>query len=131
MAKQVYQGATLQCSFGAAPSTLAVIPQGPIRVDTDGLSAATIMDHKPIANIPPFGMCSAPTNPTVIAATAAKLGVFTPAPCIPVTPSPWTPGSPVVTIGGQSALHHNCKLMCQWAGVISITNPGGAKVTVP
>ena len=35
-----------------------------------GPLAATIMDYIPIANIPPFGMCMSPANPTVIAATA-------------------------------------------------------------
>ena len=131
MAQQVYQGAALQCSFGAAPSTLTLIPDPTVSVSTDGLVAATIMDHKPIANIAPFGLCAAPTNPVVIAATAAKLGVFTPAPCVPATTAPWAPGSPVVTIGGKPTLNNTCQLMCQWAGVISITNPGGMKVTVP
>jgi len=131
MAQQVYQGATLQCTFGAAPSTLTVIPEPTVLVETGGLVAATIMDSKPMANIAPFGLCSAPTNPVVIAATAAKLGVFTPAPCVPATTAPWTPGSPVVKIGGKPALNNTCTLLCQWLGVISITNPGGTKVTVP
>jgi len=130
MAQQVYQGATLKCSFGAAPSTLTVVPQGTLIVGTDDLMAATIMDHKPIANIAPFGMCSAPSNPTVIAATSAKMGTFTPAPCVPATALPWTPGSSVVTIGGKPTLNNACNLMCQWAGVISIINPGGTKVTM-
>ncbi len=131
MAQQVYQGATLQCTFGAAPSTLTVIPSPTSVVDTGGLFAATIMDHKPMANIAPFGLCAAPTNPVVITATAAKSGTFTPMPCMPATPAPWTPGSPVVTIGGKPALNNHCKLLCQWSGVISITYPGGMKVTVP
>jgi len=131
MAQQVYQGAILQCTFGAAPSTLTVIPDPTVLVDTDGIFAATIMDHKPIANIAPFGACFAPTNPVIIAATAAKLGVFTPMPCLPATLTPWTPGSPVVTIGGKPVLNNSCTLLCQWLGVISITNPGGTKVTVP
>jgi len=131
MAQQVYQGATLQCTFGAAPSTLTAIPDPAVVVGTGGIFAATIMDHKPIANIAPFGLCAAPTNPVVIAATAAKLGVFTPAPCVPATLAPWTPGSPIVKIGGKPALNNHCTLLCQWLGVISITNPGGTKVTVP
>ena len=86
---QVTTGAMLQCSFGAAPSTLQVRPAA--RVMAGGVPAATIMDHIPIANVPPFGMCSAPTNPTVATATTAALGVLTPMPCIPATPSPWLP----------------------------------------
>ncbi|MEZ4683792.1 MAG: DUF4280 domain-containing protein [Caldilineaceae bacterium] len=131
MPQQVYQGATLQCSFGAAPATLTVVPSGAVTIATDGIALATIMDHKPMVNIPTFGMCSAPTNPAVIAATAAKLGVFTPAPCVPATTTPWTPGSPTISITGKPALGNTCTLMCQWLGVISITNPGGAKVTIP
>ena len=95
MAMQVCMGAAMMCSFGAAPSTLVVLPAN--RTLT-GTPAANIMDNKPIVNIPPFGMCSAPTNPAVIAATAAKAGVFTPVPCVPVTPAPWIPGAPTVLI---------------------------------
>ena len=129
MPQQVYHGATLQCAFGAAPSSLVVLPTD--QVTTDNIPAATVMDHKPMANVLPFGLCSAPTNPVVIAATAAKLGVFTPMPCIPATSSPWVPGSPIVTIRNKPALHNSCQLMCQWLGVISVTNPGGTKVTIP
>ena len=70
----------LQCSFGAAPSALSVLPANCV---TTGTPAATIMDNKPFVNILPFGMCISPANPEVIAETAAALGVLTPAPCIP------------------------------------------------
>ena len=69
MAQLVRMGATLQCSFGAAPATLVVPPAH--RVNAEGPPAANILDHIPMANIPPFGMCSAPTNPDVAKATAA------------------------------------------------------------
>jgi len=121
-------GATMQCSFGAAPSSLIVLPQN--RTLT-GTPAANIMDNQPTVNIPPFGMCSAPTNPAVIAATSAASGVFTPAPCVPVTPAPWTPGNPKVLIAEMPALDNNSKLMCTWAGVIQITSPGQATVELP
>ena len=118
----------MQCSFGVAPSTLVVLPAN--RVLT-GTPAATIMDGKPIVNVPPFGMCNSPSNPQVIAATAAALGVLTPMPCVPVTPAPWVPGSPTVLIGGIPALNNTSKLMCAWAGVIQITNAGQLTVDVP
>ena len=57
MGQAVCMGATLQCSFGAAPSTLVVLPTG--RVMT-GTPTASIMDFKPMVNIPPFGMCRMP-----------------------------------------------------------------------
>ena len=129
MAIQVCMGATLQCSFGAAPSTLVVLPQN--RTMTGGPLAANIMDHKPMVNVLPFGMCSSMANPTVAAATSAALGVLTPMPCVPVLPAPWAPGVPTVLIGGMPALDNNSKLMCAWAGVIQIVNPGQTAVMVP
>jgi hypothetical protein len=130
MAVQVVMGATLQCTFGVAPSTLIVIPKGP-PVMAGGPLAASIMDYAPIANIPPFGMCTSLANPTVAAATAAALGVLTPMPCIPVIPAPWVPGSPTVHINNFPALNNNCKCFCTWAGVISILNPGQFTTMIP
>ncbi|NOT09775.1 MAG: DUF4280 domain-containing protein [Gemmatimonadales bacterium] len=128
MGKAVCLGASLQCSFGVAPSSLIVLPAN--RVLT-GTPMATVMDYAPIVNVPPFGMCSSPTNPVVIAATAAALGVPTPAPCIPLTPAPWTPGSPTVLVGGIPALNNTSTLTCAWGGVIQITAPGQGTVEVP
>jgi hypothetical protein len=128
MAIQVCLGATTQCSFGLAPSTLVVLPQN--RTLT-GPPDANIMDNKPIVNIVPFGMCSSPANPTVAAATAAALGVLTPMPCVPVTPALWVPGSPTVLIGGMPALNNTSKLMCAYGGVIQIVVPGQMTVMVP
>lgn len=130
MALQVCMGATLQCSFGVAPTALMVVPKGPPVMAT-GPFAATIMDHLPIVNIPTFGVCSSLANPTVAAATTAALGVLTPMPCIPVIPAPWTPGSPTVLINNFPALNNTSKCMCAWAGVISIINPGQFIVQIP
>jgi hypothetical protein len=129
MAVQVCMGAMLQCSFGVAPSSLVVLPTN--RVTAGGPPAATIMDHAPMVNILPFGMCSSIANPTVAAATAAALGALTPMPCIPVTPAPWIVGAPTVLIGNFPALDNQSKLMCAWAGVIQITSPGEFTVMVP
>jgi hypothetical protein len=128
MALQVTLGATLQCSFGAAPSDLTVLPISRV---TNQTPVATIMDHIPLVNILPFGMCSTESNPLVAAATAAALGALTPVPCIPVTTSPWVPGVPTVLVGGNPALDNNCKLMCEWGGVIQIVSPGQMQVTIP
>ena len=76
----VFGGATLMCSFGAAPSTLMVLPTSRVM---GKMPMATIMDQVPLVNILPFGMCSSMANPTVAAATAAKLGVMTPMRCDP------------------------------------------------
>ena len=122
MSQQVCNGATLACTFGLGPSSLVVTPEK--RVMGSSQPAATIMDFAPMKNIPPFPMCSSPANPTVIAATVAKLGVFTPAACIPATTQPWAPGNPTVVISNQPALNSSSTLMCQWGGAITITNPG-------
>lgn len=129
MPLQVVTGATLQCSFGAAPSTLLAIPTS--RVMASSVPAATIQDHIPLANIPPFGMCTSLANPTVAAATAAAMGVPTPMPCVPTTSAPWLPGAPTVLIGGMPALDNSCRLMCLWGGVIQIVNPGQTSVLIP
>jgi hypothetical protein len=92
---------------------------------------ANIMDSKPMVNILPFGMCQSMANPAVAAATAAKLGVFTPAPCIPATAAPWAPGSPTVLVANMPALNNQSKCMCSFGGVIEIVNAGQMTVQVP
>ncbi len=87
------------------------------------------MDCVPIENIPPFGVCSSLEYPPTATATAAALGVLTPMPCVPLT-DPWVPGSPTVMIGKMPALNNTCKCMCDWGGVISITNAGTTKTDV-
>ena len=128
MALQVCMGAMMACSFGAAPSSLVVAPANKVLT---GTPAATIMDFAPIANIPPFGMCSSIANPVVASATTAALGVLTPMPCVPATSAPWVPGAPTVLIGNMPALDSNSKLMCMWGGVIQLTSPGQTTVMVP
>lgn len=128
MARLVCAGAMLKCSFGLAPGSLLVLPTSGV---TTAVPDATIMDHKPVVNIAPFGMCNSPANPTVAAATAAALGVLTPMPCMPMTAAPWMPGSPTVLLGGVPALNDASRLMCSAGGVIDISAPGQASVTVP
>jgi hypothetical protein len=129
MASQVSMGAMMTCTMGAAPSSLMVLPVN--KVLCEGPPAANIMDHKPMVNILPFGMCMSPANPMVAAATAAALGVLTPMPCIPATSSPWIVGAPTVLIGGMPALDNISKCMCNWAGVIMFSTPGTVKTMIP
>lgn len=128
MGFQVCMGAMLQCSFGAAPSSLMVLPDKAVLT---AVPDATIMDNIPMVNIMPFGMCSSMANPTVAAATAAALGALTPMPCIPVIPAPWAPGSPTVLIGNMPALNDSSKLTCAYGGMIQINNPGQTTVMIP
>jgi hypothetical protein len=122
MGISVCNGAMLTCSFGVAPSTMIVLPKN--RVMMESQPAANIMDNIPIVNIPPFGMCSAPTNPVVISATAAAMGVLTPMPCVPNTVTPWTPANPTVLLGNMPVINNSSILNCIWLGVITVSNPG-------
>lgn len=128
MAFHVCTGAVMQCSFGAAPSTFVATPK---TVQTNMMDAGNIMDNKPIANIPPFGVCTSLANPTVASATAAALGVLTPMPCVPVIAAPWAPGAPTVLVANMPALNNTSKLMCNWGGVIQIAFAGQTNEMIP
>ena len=65
--------------------------------DDDSQPAATIMDHQPLVNIQPFGMCITPTDPAVAAA-------------------PWVPGAPNVLLGGMpTGITHVSSCACGMA----------------
>ena len=125
----VVNGAELVCSFGMAPSNLVVLPVH--REQIEDQFAANIMDHIPLVNILPFAMCTSLANPEVAAATAAALGVLTPMPCIPATSSPWVPGSPTVLLDDEPALDDPSILICDWAGVITVADPGQTTTQIP
>ncbi len=128
MAQQVVEGASLGCSFGMAPSTLALVPQP--RLMAEGRQAANVLDCAPFVNILPFGECISEANPEVISATAAAGGVLTPVPCVPEIVGEWLPGEPRVRISGQSALTQGSTCLCAWGGQISIRVPGTTRTEV-
>ena len=125
MGNFVTQGAVLQCSFGMAPCTLAVIV--PTRPKCMNMLMAVTTDFT-VANIATFGMCQSIANPAVSSATSAAMGVLTPMPCVPVITAPWSPGGQVKVMN-MPALINNAKCMCTWGGNISITNPSGSMTT--
>jgi hypothetical protein len=129
MPNHVCNLASTTCTFGAAPGKLMVLPKN--RVFTDGQPAANIMDNIPFVNILPFGNCISPANPATAAATAAALGVLTPAPCLPNPVGPWAPGSPTVLLAGPPSLNMTSKLICAAGGVIQVVVEGQAKHTLP
>ncbi len=114
--------AQMLCSFGISPAPLNVLPLR--RVMIEGKPAATIEDMVPLLNIPPFGMCTSLSNPTVAAATAAALGVLTPMPCVPVPAGPWEPPMATTLIGGTPAVCSGAICNCAWGGIVSVTFPG-------
>jgi Domain of unknown function (DUF4280) len=123
MALQVCNGAMLKCSMGLAPSTMIVTPEK--MVNTSNQPAANIMDHIPMKNIMPFGNCTSPANPAVVAAMGA------PVPCIPVTTTPWVPGAPTVLLKNFPALNDTSKLICMMGGIIEVQNAGQQTHQIP
>ena len=124
MPSQVCTGATLQCSFGTAPSTFAASG-----VEVSATAAAGVVTDVAPSNVPPFAMCTSLANPQVASATAAASGALTPQPCVPVL-SPWTPGSAEATIGGVAALDDSSQCSCSWGGVVTVSAPGQTSVTL-
>jgi hypothetical protein len=122
MPSQVCTGATLQCTFGTAPSTFAASG-----VDVSATSPAGVVSDVSPSNVPPFALCTSLANPQVAAASSA--GPLVPQPCVPVL-GPWTPGSSEVTIGGVPALDDSSQCTCSWGGVITVTAPGQASVSL-
>ncbi len=118
----VTEGAPLRCSFGASPTALQVPPHRALRVANRRLALVT--DHA-AAHVPPFGMCRAPTNPQVAAATAAANGVLTPQPCVPALDAPWSPGASRARGSAGAVLHEGCTAACRWGGVVTI-DPAGS-----
>lgn len=116
----VIQGTPLKCSFGNAPVPIMVLPDKKVN---SMLPVAVQTDHIPLLNILPFGMCSNPANPMVIAATAAAMGVLTPVPCVPCTVENWTEVSEKVKVKGKQALNMDSKLKCLYGGNIQVAAP--------
>jgi hypothetical protein len=107
----VCTGATLQCSFGALPSTFAASGTQ----TAAGSPVGVVTDMTP-ANVLPFGVCSSPSNPGA--------GAVVPPPCLPVLAASWQPGSAQVTIDGVSALDDSCTCTCTWAGLVTVSAAG-------
>ena len=129
MALQVVNGAMLQCSFGATPAPMGVLPVHKVWAGMQ--PAANILDHVSMVNIPSFGMCSCPSNPAVASATSAAAGVLTPMPCVPATSTPWTPGAPKVILDKQLALNDTSKCMCSYGGVVTVVHAGQSETYLP
>ena len=118
MPKLVVMGAMCQCTMGAAPSSLMVLPSN--KVPGCKVPAANIMDNIPMTNIMPFGTCQI--------LTASASGV--PTPCVPATAAPWTPGASKTMIANMPALTDSSTCMCSIGGTISITNAGQTTIDV-
>jgi hypothetical protein len=113
MPMHVVNGALLICTEGAAPSALVVLPVHHQQIEDQ--FAANIMDHMPLVNIMPFGVCATLHGP-----------------CVPATtPEPWAPGSPSVMLDKQPALDDISTLECMVGGTITVRDPGQTTVEIP
>ncbi len=129
MSNHVCNNAILKCTMGTTPSPLGVLPIH--MCNTGNQPAANINDHIPFVNIKMFGPCKSVLNPATAAATAAALGVLTPAPCLPNTPAPWIPGQTTVLLQNMPSLDKASKLMCVAGGVITVDFEGQATHQIP
>lgn len=112
MPMHVVNGALLICTEGAAPSALVVLPVH--RQQIEDQFAANIMDHIPLVNIMPFGVCATLHSP-----------------CVPATSAPWAPGSPSAMLDNQPALDDISTLECMVGGTITVRDPGQTTVEIP
>jgi len=112
----VVQTAQIECNHGTTPSNLIVTPGRTVFMT--GKPRANISDGKGMTNVMPFGMCSSPTNPGVIAAMGS------PVPCTPTCVA-WIGGKTDVLIQGMPALMTNDKAVCPLGvGMITIKDSG-------
>lgn len=109
----VVNGAILKCDKGAMPSPLSVTT--PAATEIEYAPVATIMDHLPVANIKPFGVC------------AVTGGV-----CVPVTPISWFPGVPNIPLVPSifPILSDVSLVPCAVGGIIEILSAGQTTVTI-
>ena len=120
----VVTGATLKCSFGTDPADFDASS-----ADVEAGGAAGAIDDVDDSDVPSFSLCTSLANPQVASATSAAGGTLTPQTCVPVL-SPWTPGSPSVTVDGVAALDASSTCACAWGGVISVDSAGQARTSV-
>ncbi|MFO0612989.1 MAG: DUF4280 domain-containing protein [Polyangiaceae bacterium] len=111
-------GATLMCTNGLLPTVFVATPK-PAPMIQGALAAGTI-DQILSNNVPTFGMCNSPANPTVAAATSAALGVLTPMPCVPKIAAPWSPPTVALKHMSLPVATQLSKCMCAFGGSISV-----------
>ena len=129
MPELVVNGAQVMCTFGTSPSALTVVPAG-APIQAGGQVAAQIAGHDPDDEHHAVRDVHHAVEPAGGGGDVRGVGeLLTPQPCIPVTTSPWTPGSTKVTVGGVPALTSPSTCMCTWGGSISVVQAGQVKVT--
>lgn len=112
-------GALCQCPFG----TMCAVNVLPItNVFISKKLCVRMPDAKALVNIPSFGMCTSPGNPSVV---KIPPGIVVPTVCVPnITNTNWETKKNNVKICGQSVCTDGDTCMCSYGGVISIIMPG-------
>ena len=122
-------GCLLECTMGLTPAPFVAdeLPGAPAEL---GMTVGTIAQFVPMKNIPSFGTCKSPMNPTTATLTAAAQGVLTPGPCMPAG-IPWTPPSATANHFGVPLATIMSKCACGFGGVIQARKlvPGLADAT--
>jgi hypothetical protein len=129
MGEIVVAGATLACSKAVPPGTSKLVVLPTSLVASENQPVATVMDYKPLVNVPPFGFCTSQLNPATALATTAALGTPTPGACMPNLPAPWSPGSSTVTVGNVAALTKSSTCKCLAGGTVSVKLSGVKNTT--
>ena len=127
----VTHGCGLKCDKGSAAKVNLVIPKGD--VEADGNVVAHMLNNMPGVNIPTFGMCDKnnQANPTVVSMTAAAQGNPTPAPCTPMTPSPWGHTCSDITSMMLDVVIKGSSLKCAFGGTITPAEASSIAVGEP
>lgn len=113
----IEDGTLLICSHGTKPSRI----QTNRRTAQGQLDVPRASDYT-VGHLGSFGHCQSLRNPATAGATAASLGVLTPAVCTPTVLTPWSTGQAPGTAADQPAketLGPDSRCECCWGGVIS------------
>jgi hypothetical protein len=100
------------------PAVATIAPSPVSHLGTSAL--AVIPDSVPLANIPPFGGCTAAANPSPAAVK----------PCTPQPAGPWPALVPWLRVMGRPVLASDAVLVCAYGGVISVVTPGCQGVVI-
>ncbi len=107
----------LECTFSPAPGSYLSIRATTLVAN---MPSSNISDTMIGANVVPFPVCIAPTNPVA----PAQL-MIPPYVCVPML-SPFTPTNPTILLENMPITTEDSIAMCMYAvgGVVSFTNPG-------
>lgn len=111
--KAVVHGAGLTCTVGSIPSATGFVVTNGARKCNCGGSLVGVSTDAAVANVGTFGVCSVLSGP-----------------CAPTVVGPWLSTATKVMCENLPVIKNGSTLVCPVGGVISVTNPGQAKVDI-